>query len=127
MWKALSYWRANLRQKSLKLHVRQKLRRFPNPRSLLEGKSQPDQYRLRPSPPKKRDPHRQPRDESGRDGDIRIPGNSRRTGAASAEIVTVHLIDDPRWPSSWCNQRLQIVFVHGGVDAFLACELMIFR
>src|SRR5580698_6604235 len=76
--------------RALPLPMSQKPRSLSEFRSLLERIRQLDQNRLAPSPPKKRNPHRQAIAESRNNVNVGISGHRRKLRATSAKRVAIH-------------------------------------
>jgi len=106
---------------------RQELRRLARLGGLLERIGQLDQRGLAPGAAEERNADGHAEDEFCRDVDIGIAGDGGERGSATSVVVAVDVIGKSGRAGGGCDDRVEFVFVHRGVDSFGAREAMILR
>ncbi len=87
---------------------------------LLPGVGELDERGLAPDGAEERQTDGQAAVESGRDGDVRVTGDSRGSGAAAGAVIAVDIIGEAGRTGSQRHDRIQLVLREQRVDAVLA-------
>src|ERR1022692_3821201 len=93
--------------------------------SLFKGESQADEGWLTPGTSEERDSDRQTGDKSGSDVDIWVARDGGGIGASPGHVIAVDQVSDPRRTSGGRDHGVEVVLIHGGVDALGPGKLMV--
>src|SRR3954469_6466713 len=99
----------SLTLRRLELRRRQKPRRLPHLRRLLEGVGELDQRGLAPGLANERDRQRQAEGEAGGDGDARVAGHRGGGGGAPRIRIAVDEVDQPGGAAGGGHEGVQLV------------------
>src|SRR5687768_15402301 len=106
---------------------RQKLRRPPVFRRLLEGVRDRDELRLAPRSPEERDSNRKSVRKTRRNVDVGVARDRCRSRARTHEVIAIDEIDRPRWTRRRRNERIETVLRHHSIDSLRARHRVVMR